>query len=109
MRGQCTACGAVDYVVANKGKLICEDCFNNKGGVSVDHEMVRCHLTSEAVGEILADGGSRRLEGILADVKDAVAPECALPDNYLDTLGQHWEKEEYKEDGQIEYFRKVDM
>ena len=111
MRGQCTRCGAIDYCQRLHGKIVCEDCYNRSGSVGVDHEMMRVHMDTEAIAEIQAEGGARRIDGILADLHEKLREDNPniLPANYLDELGQKWQKEEYKEDGQVEFYRKGDM
>lgn len=111
MRGQCTKCGAIDYVQIVKGKMVCEDCFNAKGGVEVEHEVMRVYFDTEELAEIEKAGGKRRISGILDDIKAEVTKgnKAVLPDNYLDELGQKWQEEDFKEDGQTAFNRKVDL
>jgi len=85
--------------------------FFKGGDVGVDHEMMRVHMDTEAIAEIQAEGGARRIDGILAELHEKLREDNPniLPANYLDELGQKWQKEEYKEDGQVEFYRKGDM
>ena len=82
--------------------------FGQGTPVTHDHEMVHAVFVDDEVQEIIQKYGSRRMDGILKDIRAELTPELGpMQGELLDHI-EPMKREHHKDDGMIEYFQKVD-